>query len=102
MVGHTGDWANPDSRCVRVRVCKRCGDVTTEQEHTWSAFEYVAPNRCEQERRCLRCGTVESRVVHEWGPWRYVGPDSLQLKLHQEHVCSRCGVDEKTDFQRAF
>lgn len=55
VVGHTGDWSHPDAECIRVRVCKHCGDVAREQEHTWSAFRYVAPGRCDQERRCERC-----------------------------------------------
>ena len=75
VVGHTGDWTYPDERCVRVRMCERCGEVTKRQEHTWTAFEYVANKRCEQERRCDRCGAVESRVVHQWGPWLYVGTE---------------------------
>ena len=76
VVGHTGDWTYPDERCVRVRMCERCGEITSKQEHTWAAFEYLAADRCEQERRCDRCGAVESRVLHRWGPWLYVGPDA--------------------------
>jgi len=37
VAGHTGDWTYPDERCVGVRMCKRCGDVTSKQEHTWSS-----------------------------------------------------------------
>jgi ribosomal protein L40E len=73
-----------------------------EQEHAWNAFGYVAPGRCEQERRCRRCGATESRVLHSWGPWRYVGPDRFLLRLHQVHVCGRCGAEEQTEFERAF
>jgi ribosomal protein S27AE len=101
VIGHTGDWASPDAECVRVRRCERCGDVTAEQTHTWSAFGYVAPHRCEQERRCQRCGATEFRVLHEWGPWSYVGPDQFVLELHQVHTCGRCGAEEKTEFERA-
>ena len=89
VAGHTGDWMYPDARCVRVRRCKRCGDVTSKQEHTWSAFGYVATSRCEQERRCDRCGAVESRVLHRWGPWLY-GLDNW----FQFHICDRCGAEE--------
>jgi hypothetical protein len=95
VVGHTGDWTYLDERCVRVRMCERCGDVTNKQEHTWSAFEYVATSRCEQERRCDRCGAVESRVVHEWGPWLYVGTEQ---HFRQCHTCRRCGEEEATRY----
>ena len=101
MLGHTGDWTDPGAGCVRVRICTRCGDVTTEHEHTWSAFEHVTSNRCEQERRCQGCGAIEFRVLYECGPWRYAGPDSFQLKLHQVHTCGRRGVEEQTEFERA-
>ena len=67
VVGHTGDWTYPDERCVRVRTCERCGEVTRKQEHTWTAFEYVETHGCEQARRCDRCRAVESRLVHVWG-----------------------------------
>jgi hypothetical protein len=96
VAGHTGDWTYPDERCVRVRMCKRCGEVTSKQEHTWSAFGYVATSRCEQERRCQWCGAIESRVLHRWGPWLYVGPDNCQLMLRQFHTCGRCGAEEHT------
>jgi hypothetical protein len=102
VVGHAGEWTHPDARCIQVRTCRRCGDVATRQEHTWTVYAYVADDRCEQERWCQRCGTVESRVLHRWGPWRYVGPDSFLLKLHQTHTCARCGAEEHTDFERAF
>ena len=102
VTGHTGDWAHPDAQCVRVRVCTRCGEVTRRQEHTWSAFGYLGHGRCEQERRCERCRATETRMLHAWGPWRYVGPDSLLLKLHQSHVCARCGAVEELAFERAF
>ena len=92
--GHTGGWTYPDGRCVRVRRCKRCGDVTSKQEHTWSAFGYVAASRCEQERRCDRCGAIESRVVHTWGPWLYVGA----YDARQFHICGRCGAGERTRY----
>ena len=62
VAGHAGDWTYPDERCVRVRMCQRCGDVTSKQEHEWSAFGYLAASRCEQERRCHRCGAIESRI----------------------------------------
>ena len=89
VAGHTGDWTYPDAQCVRVRMCKRCGEVTSKQEHTWSAFGYVAASRCEQERRCERCGTIESRVLHRWGPWLYVG----NYDARQFHICGRCGAN---------
>jgi hypothetical protein len=101
VVGHTGDWTYPDAQCVRVRMCKRCGEVTSKQEHTWSAFGYVATGRCEQERRCQRCGAIESRVLHNWGPWLYAGPDNWQLMFRQYHTCGRCGAVEHTDLARA-
>jgi len=66
VTGHTGDWTYPDERCVRVRMCQRCGEITSKQEHTWSPFEYVTATRCEQERRCDWCGAAESRVQHSW------------------------------------
>ena len=69
VAGHTGDWTYPDAQCVRVRMCKRCGEVTSKQEHTWSAFGYVAASRCEQERRCQRCGAIESRAPDRRGRW---------------------------------
>jgi hypothetical protein len=95
VVGHTGDWTYPDERCVRVRVCQRCGEVTHKQEHTWTAFEYVATKRCEQERLCDRCGAVESRVMHEWGPWVYVGTEQ---HFRQCRTCRRCGDEEYTRY----
>src|SRR5437763_1453148 len=91
VAGHTGDWTYPDERCVRVRMCKRCGDVTSKQEHTWSAFGYVAASRCEQERRCQRCGAVGSRILHRWGPWRYAGEDPIYA-VRQFTTCGRCGA----------
>jgi hypothetical protein len=97
VAGHTGDWTYPDARCVRVRRCKRCGEVTSKQEHTWSAFEYAATGPCEQERRCDRCGALEPCVLHSWGPWRYVGPDDCQL-VRQFHTCGRCGAKEYTRY----
>jgi hypothetical protein len=102
LTGHAGSWSYPDARCVSVLVCRRCGDVSTTQRHTWGTFEYVAAGRCDQERRCHRCGTVESRVVHTWGPWSYVGRDDVLLKLRQRHVCERCGAEEEAEFARAF
>ena len=95
VAGHIGDWTYPDERCVRVRMCKRCGEVTSKQEHTWSAFEYVAASRCEQERRCHRCGAIESRVSHRWGPWRYTGEDPIYA-IRQFTTCGRCGAEEYT------
>lgn len=95
VAGHIGDWTYPDERCVRVRMCKRCGEVTSKQEHTWSAFEYVAASRCEQERRCHRCGAIESRVSHRWGPWRYAGEDPIYA-VRQFTTCGRCGAEEYT------
>ena len=83
-------------------VCKRRGDATSRQAHTWSAFKYVATNRCDRERRCERCGAIESDLMHAWGPWRYVGPDSFLKKLRQVHTCSRCGIEERQEFERAF
>src|SRR5208282_2742194 len=91
VVGHTGDWTYPDARCVRVRICKRCGDVTNKQEHTWNAFEYVATSRCEQERRCHLCGAIESRV----GPWLYAGTNPIYV-VRQFQTCGRCGAEERT------
>jgi len=90
VAGHTGDWTYPDEQCVRVQMCQRCGQVTSKQEHTWSAFGYLAASRCEQERRCDRCGAVESRVLHSWGPWLY-GLDNY----FQFHICGRCGAEER-------
>ena len=95
VVGHTGDWTYPDERCIRVRICERCGDVTKKPEHAWTAFEYVSPKRCEQERRCNRCRAIESRVVHEWGPWVYVGTEQ---HFRQAHTCRRCGAEEHTRY----
>jgi hypothetical protein len=102
VVGHAGDWTYPDATCAQERVCRRCGDVTSRQAHTWSAFTYVATDRCDKERKCERCGTLETEFVHSWGPWRYVGPDSFLKKLRQVHTCSRCGVEEEQEFERAF
>jgi hypothetical protein len=101
VAGHTGDWTYPDERCVRVRMCSRCGDVTSKQQHTWSAFEYVAAGRCEQQRRCQWCGAIDSRVLHSWGPWLYVGPDDCQL-IRQFHTCARCGAKEHTRYFPAY
>jgi len=95
VVGHTGDWTYPDERCVRVRTCERCGEVTRKQEHTWTAFEYVETHGCEQERRCDRCRAVESRLVHVWGPWLYVGTEQ---HFRQSHTCRRCGAEEHTRY----
>jgi hypothetical protein len=95
VVGHIGDWTYPDERCVSVRMCERCGEVTNKREHTWTAFEYVASKRCEQERRCDRCRAIESRVVHEWGPWVYVGTEQ---HFRQRHTCRRCGAEEHTRY----
>lgn len=94
MAGHTGEWTYPDERCVRVRMCRRCGDVISKQEHTWTVFGYLAANRCEQERRCNRCGAIESRVLHSWGPWLYVGT----YDARQFHTCGRCGAKERTRY----
>jgi hypothetical protein len=101
VAGHIGDWTYPDAPCVRVRRCKRCGEVTSKQEHAWSAFGYVATGRCEQERRCDRCGAMGSRVLHSWGPWLYVGPDDSEL-VRQSHTCGRCGAEEHTRYFPAF
>ena len=95
VFGHTGDWTYPDERCARVRMCERCREVTNKQEHTWTAFEYVANERCEQERRCERCGAVESRVVHEWGSWLYAGTEQ---HFRQCRTCRRCGEEEYTRY----
>jgi hypothetical protein len=95
VVGHTGDWAYPDERCVRVQMCERCREVINKQEHTWTAFEYVVNKRCEQERRCDRCSAVQSRVVHEWGPWLYAGTEQ---HFRQCHTCRRCGEEEFTRY----
>jgi hypothetical protein len=95
VAGHAGDWTYPDERCVRVRMCKRCGDVTSKQEHTWSAFKYIATSGCEQERRCYRCGASESRIRHDWGPWRYAGEDPMYT-VRQVTTCGRCGAEEHT------
>jgi hypothetical protein len=92
LTGHTGDWTCPDERCIRIRMCQRCGEITSKQEHTWSPFEYVAATRCEQERRCDRCGAAESRVQHSWGPWRYVG----ERDARQFTTCGRCGAESRT------
>jgi hypothetical protein len=94
VAGHTGDWTYPDERCIRVRMCKRCGNVTSKQEHEWGAFGYVATSRCEQERGCDRCGAIESRVLHSWGPWLYVG----MYDARQFHTCGRCGAKERTRY----
>jgi hypothetical protein len=95
VAGHAGDWTYPDERCVRVRMCQRCGDVTSKQEHEWSAFGYLAASRCEQERRCHRCGAIESRIRHDWGPWRYAGEDPIYA-VRQVTTCGRCGAEEHT------
>jgi hypothetical protein len=92
VTGHTGDWTYPDGQCVRIRMCQRCGEITSKQEHTWSPFEYVAPGQCEQERRCDRCGAAESRVQHSWGPWRYAS----ERDSRQAHTCRRCGAETVT------
>jgi hypothetical protein len=102
ILGHTGEWSLPDTRCVRTQSCPRCGHTRSQQAHTWTAFEYVAADRCNQERRCDRCGATETRALHRWGPWRYVGRDSVLLKLRQVRTCGRCGVDEEQEFERAF
>ena len=94
VAGHTGAWTYPDERCVRVRMCQRCGQVTSKQEHAWSAFGYLAADRCDQERRCDWCGAVESRVLHSWGPWRYIGPDNFAMVHRQFRTCGRCGAKE--------
>ena len=102
VAGHTGEWTYPDEQCTRVRMCQRCGQVTSKQEHTWGgAFGYVGADRCEQERRCDRCGAAESRVLHSWGPWLYVGPDDCQL-IRQFHTCGRCGAKEHTRYFPAY
>jgi hypothetical protein len=31
VAGHTGDWTYPDERCIRVRMCQRCGQVTSKR-----------------------------------------------------------------------
>ena len=92
LTGHTGDWTYPDGRCVRIRMCQRCGEITSKQEHTWSPFEYVAAARCEQERRCDRCGAAESRVQHSFGPWRYASEHDAR----QSTTCRRCGAETRT------
>jgi hypothetical protein len=102
IVGHTGEWSSPDSRCVRVRACLRCGRAQSKQAHTWTSFAYLATDRCDQERRCNRCRATETRTIHEWGPWRYVGRDDVLLKLHQVRTCGRCSVQEEQEFERAF
>ena len=102
LFGHTGDWSHPDTRCVRVRRCPRCGEARSEQTHRWTAWEYVEAGRCVQQRRCDRCGATEARDWHQWGPWRYVGRDSVLLKLHQVRTCGRCRVEEQQEFERAF
>jgi hypothetical protein len=94
VAGHTGDWTYPDERCVRVRMCNRCGEVTSKQEHNWSTFGYIATGRCEQQRRCQWCGAMESRVLHSWGPWLYVGA----YDARQFHTCGRCGAQEHTRY----
>jgi hypothetical protein len=94
VAGHTGEWTYPDERCVRVRMCNRCCEVTSKQEHTWSAFGYLTTGRCEQQRRCQWCGAVESRVLHRWGPWLYVG----SYDARQFHTCGRCGAKEHTRY----
>jgi hypothetical protein len=91
VAGHTGDWTYPDERCLRFRMCRRCGAATSKQEHTWNAFGYLAADRCEQERRCDRCGAVESRVLHRWGPFLY-GLDNYFVF----QVCGRCGAVDKS------
>jgi hypothetical protein len=91
VAGHAGEWTYPDERCVRVRMCQRCGEVTSKQEHSWGAFGYLAAGRCEQERRCDRCGAAESRVRHSWGPFLY-GLDNYFVS----QICGRCGVVDKT------
>jgi diacylglycerol O-acyltransferase len=100
--GHAGTWTEPGTDCARTRTCERCGQVSTEQQHSWTAFTYDAHTSCEQERHCERCGSTGSRVLHSWGPWRYNGPDSFLLKLHQTHTCARCGAEEQQDVERAF
>ena len=89
VTGHTGDWTYPDERCVRFRMCTRCGQVTSNQEHAWGAFGYLAAGRCEQERRCQHCGAIESRIAHSWGPFLY-GTDNYFVFC----VCDRCGAEE--------
>jgi hypothetical protein len=96
VAGHTGDWTYPDAQCVRVRMCKRCGDVTSKQEHTWSAFGYIATSGCEQERRCHECGASESRVRHDLGPWRYADEGRMYAGVRQVTTCGRCGAKEYT------
>jgi hypothetical protein len=76
-------------------MCQRCGDVTSKQEHEWSAFGYLAASGCEQERRCDRCGAIESRIRHDWGPWRYAGEDPIYA-VRQFTTCGRCGAEEYT------
>jgi diacylglycerol O-acyltransferase len=100
--GHAGTWTEPGAGCARSRTCRRCGQVSTEQQHIWTAFAYDGHTSCEQERHCERCGATESRVLHSWGPWRYDGPDSFLLKLHQTHTCARCSADEQQEVERAF
>ena len=95
VAGHTGTWTYPDERCIRVRMCQRCGQVTSKQEHEWSAFGYLAAGRCEQQRRCDRCNAIESRVLHSWGPWLY-GTDNYLNGPCSFHVCGRCGAQEHT------
>jgi hypothetical protein len=92
VTGHTGVWTYPDERCVRIRMCQRCGEITSKQEHTWSPFEYVTATQCEQERRCDRCGATESRVQHSWGSWRYASEHDSR----QSTTCRRCGAETHT------
>ena len=74
VTGHTGDWTYPDGQCVRIRMCQRCGEITSKQEHAWSPFEYVAAARCEQERRCDRCGAqAKTRVTLHAGELLFCG-----------------------------
>ena len=69
-------------------MCERCGEVSEKQEHTWSAFEYLAAGLCEQQRRCEWCRATESRVLHSWGPWLYV---AARPRFRQSSTCRRCG-----------
>lgn len=92
---HSGDWSHPDGQCTMFRNCDSCGELEAKTAHTWSRFDYAAPDQCEQRCRCERCGATESRVWHQWGPWVYC---NLEQNSPQKRVCKRCQETERTRY----
>jgi len=60
VAGHAGDWTYPDERCVRVRMCQRCGDVTSKHADRRAARTRGA--RPARDRRPGRRGAGQPRL----------------------------------------